>query len=83
MGLREWKLACPRFGQSIWESETILQSTMDCLPGANVILITDDVQRTDAYPLWNNFLDELDALVEAEYECSSGDGGRVCRRLGT
>ena len=83
MGLREWTLACPRFGQSIWESETILQSTMDCLPGANVILITDDVQRTDAYPLWNNFLDQLDTLVEEEYECSSGDGGRVCRRLGT
>ena len=83
MGLRDWKLACPRFGQSIWESEAILQSTMDCLPGANIILITDDVQRTDAYPVWNNFLDQLDALIEAEYGCASGDGGRVCRRPGT
>lgn len=83
MGLRDWKLACPRFGQSIWESDAILQSTMDCLPGANVILITDDVQRTDAYPVWNNFLDQLDALIEAEYDCASGDGGRVCRRPGT
>lgn len=82
MGLRDWKLACPRFGQSIWESEAILQLTMDCLPGANVILITDDVQRTDAYPVWNKFLDQLDALVETEYECASGDGGRVCRRPG-
>ncbi len=83
MGLRDWKLACPRFGQSIWESETILQSTTDCLPGANVILVTDDVQRTDAYPLWNNFLDQLDALIQAEFECVSGDAGRVCRRPGT
>ena len=80
MGLGAWTLACPRFGQSIWESPEILNETLECLPQANVILITPEVEREPEYPAWNEFLNGVDALLGQSYTCESIEGARICRR---
>jgi hypothetical protein len=78
-GLNDWTLACPRFGQSIWEDEAILQSTLACLPTAEVIYITPSVKPDPNDPEWTAFLAGVDGLLASGYTCVESDAGRACR----
>ena len=82
-GLSDWTLECPKFAQEIWESGEILSLTAECLPLANVILITKDVGFQESYPEWNAFVNSVDEIVSNGYACELEDVGRVCRRVGT
>jgi hypothetical protein len=82
-GLRDWTLACPRIYQEVWEARELLQPTLDCLPAANVILISKEVQRLPEFPDWSAYVAGVEALVAKDYVCHQTDAGRVCRRPGT
>ena len=81
-GLREWTLACPRILQEVWESEELLTPTLECLPNAEVILISKEVEPMPEFPAWSAYVQGVEALVAAEYTCTDVDAGRVCRRVG-
>lgn len=82
-GLREWTLACPRIFQEVWESKELLQPTLDCLPSANVILISKEVEQLVDFPDWSHYVAGVESLVADQYDCQETDAGRVCRRPGT
>jgi hypothetical protein len=79
-GLGDWRMACPRFGQSIWEDEEILQETLACLPSAEVIYLTPSVTADPTDPEWTAFLAGVDALLADGYTCVESSAGRACRR---
>lgn len=82
-GLRDWDLACPRILQEVWESTELLQPTLDCLPTANVIVISREVEPLPEFPDWSTYVAGVEALVAKDYVCKQTDAGRVCRRPGT
>jgi len=82
-GLRDWTLACPRILQEVWESEELLTPTLECLPTADVILISKEVEPMPEFPAWSAHVEQVEALVATDYACTDVDVGRVCRRVGS
>ena len=82
-GLRDWRLACPKFAEETWEPELTLEPKAECLPTANVILITADVTRESDNPAWTAYVDDVESVVANGYRCTTSDVGRVCRKAGT
>lgn len=77
-GLQEWTLACPRFHQYWWESEEILDSSLNCLPKANVILVASSANRDVTTDRWSQYLDAVEVLLKREYTCSPINYDRIC-----
>lgn len=80
IGLADWDLACPRFQQYWWESPAILQRTRDCLPRAQVVLVTPDLYGPVTSPDWEAFQDDVEAILADDYECRPVDDVRICLR---
>ena len=83
LGLRDWKLVCPKFAEEVWESRVSLQEKLNCLPRANVIFVSSDVVVNSDFPTWTEFVRSVNALVRSEYECVAFESGRVCTKDGT
>ena len=81
-GLRKWTLACPRIFQEVWESKEILDSTLACLPSANVILVSHEVAPIESYLAWSDYVAGVNRLLSHGYSCRETPAGRVCRKEG-
>lgn len=82
-GLRDWNLACPRFQQYWWESPATLQRTLDCLPSADVILVTPDLYGPVTSDAWGAFQLDVERILSTGYDCEETNGVRICVRRGT
>ena len=81
-GLRDWKLACRLFGQSPWESSDVLNSMLECLPKANVILVANDVDRATGMPAWDAYVQAVSELLARQYTCVESEGREICTKNG-
>jgi hypothetical protein len=79
-GLQDWTLACPYFGQSDLDPKSLLDSTLNCLPSANVILFAAEALPLPGVPAWNEYLEDVQALLERDYRCVAGAPGRICTK---
>jgi len=83
IGLKNWKLLCPRFHQGDHEPATILQRSLDCAAKAPVLLIGNDFMVTEehaTWPDWRAFVDQVEKMLAADYACDAPSGLRVCIR---
>jgi len=80
-GLGEWQLNCPRFHQLPWESEQILDSTLNCLSETNVLAVDASAVEIDGLPVWNGFIQSLEGLIVSDYQCKVFPFGRLCERI--
>jgi len=80
-GLGEWQLNCPRFHQLPWESEQILDSTLNCLSETNVLAVDASAVEIDGLPVWNGFIQSLEGLIVSDYQCQVFPFGRLCERI--
>jgi len=95
IGLRHWKLACPRFHQYPFEPAALLNEVFECASKAPTLIISANFKalsdgglswwvgsahlRPDAWPSWNEFVARVEHLSES-YSCDATSGLRVCRR---
>jgi hypothetical protein len=79
-GLGEWQLNCPRFHQLPWESNEVLDSTLNCLSETNVIAIDNSAIEIEGVPAWNGFIQSVETLVASNYDCLVFSFGRLCER---
>jgi hypothetical protein len=80
-GLREWKLNCRRFHQLPWESERILGETLDCASGTAFLAVDTSAVEIDGLPVWNDFIQSFEKLIDMEYQCQVFTFGRLCERI--
>ena len=95
IGLRHWKLACPRFHQYTFELAALLNEAFECASKAPVLVISANLKplsdaalsawavsarlSPDAWLSWNEFVARVEHLSES-YSCDASSGLRVCRR---
>jgi hypothetical protein len=78
-GLHKWNLMCARFHQYPFDSSRLLQDTVECLKGAEVILVDASAVPIPGQEKWNAYLEQVNALLDAGYVCSQ-DQEKACRQ---
>jgi hypothetical protein len=79
IGLRHWKLACPRFHQYPFEPAALLNEVFECASMAPTLIISARFKPEPDWPSWNEFVARVERLIES-YSCEASAGLRVCRR---
>ena len=85
-GLRNWRLTCrvfqiyPIYPRAM---EQFLEETLSCLPNANVIIVSPEAQKwfaekTYSQDSWQEFINQVDFLLEKEFICSQVFGVLRC-----
>ena len=80
-GLEDWRLACRHLAQRPWESDELLQESLDCFPTAEVLLVPLDFSTVDAPKAFSRFTQSVAQLLEDHYSCVPGIQHFVCTRL--
>ncbi len=82
-GLEDWTLACRYLGQRPFHPASVFDEMRDCLPRAEVIVATYPRDPgPSAFPLYDVFLDDVEALIQRDYRCEEVDTFRVCSSRG-
>jgi hypothetical protein len=87
IGLRHWKLACPKFHQYNHDSDVALNKVFECALTSPTLLISANFASNTARPSSNEFVarmdrfvDRVEQLLNQSYSCDSDSGLRVCTR---
>lgn len=79
-GLGGWDLACPRFHQYPFDSAQDLNDVWECLPTAEVIIVSPSASPIAGDGTWNTYLGKVEATLHERYSCSQRGQGRICVR---
>jgi hypothetical protein len=79
LGLRGWKLACPRFHQYYFEPPALLNRVFECASAAPALIISEDFGPNTS-PSWNEFVARAEGLLAEKYSCDASTGLRICLR---
>lgn len=79
-GLEEWTIACRHVAQRPFNPETVFTETLDCLPQAEVIVLTKELGADPAFPAYTRFLEGVQALTNGEYTCEQVETFQICTR---
>lgn len=75
-----WTVACRHIAQRPFNPKIIFDETIECLPSAELIVITNDYGRDPAFPEYTAFVDSVEALVDQQYTCTQVPNFRLCER---
>ncbi len=81
-GLRDWKLACPRFQQYAFDAAEVLKGVADCLPTAEVVLISPAAGPKEGDSTWNAYWAKVESTLQDGYACEKWQEERICSRRG-
>jgi hypothetical protein len=80
VGLRHWHLACPRFHQYPFDTETVLSKDVECASTSPTLLIAANfLARADFLSSSEEFVARVEHLLK-DYSCDADSGMRVCTR---
>jgi len=79
-GLGNWKLVCPRFHQYPFDSAQVLDGVLDCIPSAEVIVVSPTAVPVAGNATWNTYLDRVETTLHAHYSCALSGVERICTR---
>ncbi|MDB5597563.1 MAG: hypothetical protein JWM36_4524 [Hyphomicrobiales bacterium] len=80
IGLRAWRLSCPKFHQYPFGSREQLHAALACALRAPNVVVARSFQPVETRPLWNEFVADAERALTAEFECTNASGIRICRR---
>lgn len=80
-GLAGFKLVCSHFDQYPFDPQQSLSDGVRCLPKARFVIISASAAPVNGNPTWNGYLQQVDAILKADYTCRSQHSIRVCERL--
>jgi hypothetical protein len=81
IGLRHWKLGCPRFAQFRFDSEAVLNKVFECASTSPTLVISAGFVPQKE-PLTKEFVSRVEHLLNENYSCDVDSGLRVCMRRG-
>jgi hypothetical protein len=84
IGLRAWKLLCPRFHLYPIFAADILNPALECASKASFLIVASSFtpsHAADANPDWNEFVSRAEQMLAKEYMCDAKTGLRACKRL--
>lgn len=84
IGLRQWKLVCPRFAQYPFEPANLLEPMLECASKAPFLLVGESFRLSDGpytNSAWNEFVSRGERMLAEEYTCDAKTGLRVCKRI--
>ena len=79
--LTDWPLACRHIAQRHFDSPRNFTETLDCLPGAKVVVIAPDAEPRDGFDDYNSFLEQARDEASIDRVCSDIDSLLICVRL--
>lgn len=79
-GLRNWKLACPRFQQYAFDNAEVLESVAECLPTADVVLVSPAAGPKEGDSTWNAYWAKVESTLQEGYACEKWQEERLCTR---
>lgn len=79
-GLRDWTLACPRFQQYAFDTAEVLESLAECLPTAEVILLSPAAGPKEGDSTWNSYWAKVESTLQDGYACEKWQEERICTR---
>ena len=79
-GLEDWTIACRHVAQRPFNPEEIFTETLECLPGANTIVLTRDFAPEPNFPAFDAFIAGVNDLTDREYTCEQVETFRICER---
>ncbi len=79
-GLEDWDLACRHIAQRPWESDRLLNESLECFPRAEVLLVPLEQGIPESPVAFNKFLTSVRELVAQNYRCFEGEENLVCER---
>jgi hypothetical protein len=79
-GLRDWKLACPRFQQYAFDTADALKSVAECLPTAKVVLLSPAAGPKEGDSTWNAYWAKVESTLQDGYACEKWQEERICTR---
>jgi hypothetical protein len=80
IGLRHWKLACPRFHQYAFNPEAVLNKVFECASTSPTLIIASEFLDPDYSPASKEFVTRVKHLLNESYSCDADSGLRICRR---
>ena len=76
--LTDWSLACRHIAQRHFDSPRNFTETLNCVPEAEVIVISPDAEPREGFDNYNNFLHEARSQASEGRSCREVDGILVC-----
>ena len=81
-GLRDWKLVCPRFQQYAFDGPETLESVAECLPKADVVVVSPAAGPKEGDSTWNAYWAKVESTLQDGYACEERQEERICTRRG-
>lgn len=78
--LEEWSLACRHVAQRPFNPQNIFDETIECLPSAQLVIVTNDYGFDPEFPAYNDFVSQVEVVLEEGYTCEQVPDFRICRR---
>ena len=79
-GLEDWTIACRHVAQRPFNPEVVFTETLECLPTAQTIVITRNLDPDPNFPAFTRYVEAVQALVSEGYECTDTQIGRICTK---
>jgi hypothetical protein len=79
IGLRHWKLACPRFAQYFFQPAALLNEAFECASKSPTLIISASLQPGPDWPAFSEFVARVERLIKS-YSCDASSGLRICTR---
>lgn len=78
--LGEWEFVCRNLAQRPFNQQWMFDETLECLPSAELVVVTNDYAKDPAFPAYSTFVDSVEAMLARDYTCDEVDGFRLCTR---
>lgn len=78
--LNGWDLVCRHIAQRPFDPEVTFRETIDCLPAAETVIVTNDYGPDPAFPGYSRFVDDVEILLREQYTCEVVPNFRICTR---
>lgn len=79
-GLSEWDFVCRNLAQRPFNQQWMFDETLECLPSAELIVVTGDYAPDPAFPAYSAFVESVEKLLERDYTCVADGSLRLCER---
>ena len=77
-GLEDWTIACRHIGQRPFNPEYLFDETLECLPSSEVIVVSQNLDSTSAFPAYDEFRAGVRAVLEDDYRCEEVSTFLIC-----
>ncbi len=77
-----WQVVCRNIAQRPFNPQWMFDETVACLPSAQLVVVTNDYGPDPAFPAYNAFIDSVEAVLAAQYDCEQVPNFRLCTRRG-